>query len=129
MWLSTISVKEVYRDANSSKNWNSIGPGRGEPRGKRTRRRGGGFTRFQEGECREGGERARSGNKSFHLAGGGGEKGAGDRAKAVPAREVLQEAKDLVEAAPKAIKEGCSKDEAEEIKKKLEDVGATVELK
>ena len=41
----------------------------------------------------------------------------------------LKEAKDLVEAAPKAIKEGASKDEAEEIKKKLEDAGATVELK
>ena len=41
----------------------------------------------------------------------------------------LKEAKDLVEAAPKAVKEGASKDEAEEIKKKLEDAGATVELK
>ena len=41
----------------------------------------------------------------------------------------LKEAKDLVEAAPKAIKEGASKDEAEEIKKKLEEAGATVELK
>ncbi len=41
----------------------------------------------------------------------------------------LKEAKDLVEAAPKAIKEAVSKDEAEEIKKKLEEVGATVELK
>ena len=41
----------------------------------------------------------------------------------------LKEAKDLVEAAPKALKEGASKDEAEEIKKKLEDAGATVELK
>lgn len=41
----------------------------------------------------------------------------------------LKEAKDLVEAAPKAIKEGVSKDEAEEAKKKLEDAGATVELK
>jgi large subunit ribosomal protein L7/L12 len=41
----------------------------------------------------------------------------------------LKEAKDLVEAAPKAVKEGVTKDEAEEIKKKLEDVGATVELK
>ena len=40
----------------------------------------------------------------------------------------LKEAKDLVEAAPKAVKEGASKDEAEEIKKKLEDAGAT-ELK
>lgn len=41
----------------------------------------------------------------------------------------LKEAKDLVEAAPKAVKEACSKDEAEAIKKKLEDAGATVELK
>ncbi len=41
----------------------------------------------------------------------------------------LKEAKDLVESAPKAIKEGVSKDEAETLKKKLEDAGATVELK
>ena len=41
----------------------------------------------------------------------------------------LKEAKDLVEAAPKVVKEGASKDEAEEIKKKLEEAGATVELK
>ena len=41
----------------------------------------------------------------------------------------LAEAKALVEAAPKAIKEGVSKDEAEELKKKLEEVGAKVELK
>lgn len=41
----------------------------------------------------------------------------------------LKEAKELVEAAPKAIKEGVSKDEAEEIKKKFEDAGATIELK
>jgi large subunit ribosomal protein L7/L12 len=41
----------------------------------------------------------------------------------------LKEAKDLVEAAPKAIKEGVNKEEAEEAKKKLEDAGATVELK
>ena len=41
----------------------------------------------------------------------------------------LKEAKDLVEAAPKPIKEGASKDEAEEIKKKLEEAGAKVELK
>ncbi len=41
----------------------------------------------------------------------------------------LKEAKDLVEGAPKAVKEGVSKDEAEEIKKKLEEAGATVELK
>ena len=41
----------------------------------------------------------------------------------------LKEAKDLVEAAPKAIKEGVKKEEAEEIKKKLEEAGATVEIK
>ena len=41
----------------------------------------------------------------------------------------LKEAKDLVEAAPSAIKEGINKDEAEGLKKKLEDVGATVEVK
>ena len=41
----------------------------------------------------------------------------------------LKEAKDLVEAAPKAVKEGVSKDEAEKIKKQLEAAGATVELK
>ena len=41
----------------------------------------------------------------------------------------LKEAKDLVEGAPKPVKEGAKKDEAEEIKKKLEEAGATVELK
>ena len=41
----------------------------------------------------------------------------------------LTEAKTLVESAPKAIKEGVSKDEAEKVKKQLEDAGATVELK
>ncbi|MFK8036491.1 MAG: 50S ribosomal protein L7/L12 [Hyphomicrobiales bacterium] len=41
----------------------------------------------------------------------------------------LKEAKDLVEAAPKAVKEGAAKAEAEEIKAKLEAAGATVELK
>jgi large subunit ribosomal protein L7/L12 len=41
----------------------------------------------------------------------------------------LKEAKDLVEGAPKPVKEGVSKDEAEKIKKQLESAGATVELK
>ena len=41
----------------------------------------------------------------------------------------LKEAKDLVESAPKAIKEGIPKDEAEAIKKKFEEVGAKVEIK
>ena len=41
----------------------------------------------------------------------------------------LKEAKDLVEGAPTAIKEGVNKDEAEELKKQLEEAGATVEIK
>ena len=41
----------------------------------------------------------------------------------------LKEAKELVEGIPKPLKEGVGKDEAEEIKKKLEDAGATIELK
>ena len=41
----------------------------------------------------------------------------------------LKEAKDLVDRAPKVVKEGASKDEAEELKKKLEEVGAKVNLK
>ncbi len=41
----------------------------------------------------------------------------------------LKEAKDLVEGAPKPVKEGVAKDEAEKIKKQLEEAGATVELK
>ena len=40
----------------------------------------------------------------------------------------LKESKDLVDGAPKTIKEGLKKEEADELKKKLEDVGATVEL-
>ena len=41
----------------------------------------------------------------------------------------LKEAKEAVEAAPKAIKEGVSKEEAEEVKKQLEEAGASVEIK
>ena len=41
----------------------------------------------------------------------------------------LKEAKDLVESAPKPVKEGVSKDEAETVRKKFEDVGAKVEIK
>ena len=41
----------------------------------------------------------------------------------------LKEAKDLVESAPKSVKEGVNKDEAEDIKKQFEDAGATVEVK
>ncbi len=41
----------------------------------------------------------------------------------------LKETKELVDGAPKALKEGIKKEEAEELKKKLEEVGATVEIK
>ena len=41
----------------------------------------------------------------------------------------LKEAKDLVDAAPKALKEGVAKDEAEALKKSLEEAGAEVEIK
>ena len=41
----------------------------------------------------------------------------------------LKEAKDLVEAAPKAVKEGVTKEQAEDLKKKITDTGATVEIK
>jgi large subunit ribosomal protein L7/L12 len=41
----------------------------------------------------------------------------------------LKEAKDLVEGAPKPLKQGVSKDEAEAVKKKMEEVGATVEIR
>jgi large subunit ribosomal protein L7/L12 len=41
----------------------------------------------------------------------------------------LKEAKDLVEAAPKAVKEGVNKEEAAKVKKQLEDAGATVEIR
>lgn len=61
--------------------------------------------------------------------------GAGDqKIKVIKAvREItglgLKEAKDLVDNAPKALKEGVSKEEAEEVKAKLEEVGANVEVK
>ena len=41
----------------------------------------------------------------------------------------LKEAKDLVESAPKAVKEGTTKEEAEQFKEKLEEVGAIVDVK
>ena len=58
----------------------------------------------------------------------------GEKIKVIKAvREItglgLKEAKGLVDEAPKAVKEGVSKEEAEEIKTKLEEVGATVEVK
>ena len=43
--------------------------------------------------------------------------------------DILKEAKELVDAAPKTLKEGVSKDEAESLKKALEEAGAKVEIK
>ena len=83
------------------------------------------------------------------MAGGGGAAAAEEKTEfdvllaSVPAdkkiasikagREItglgLKEAKDLVDGAPKPLKEGISKDEAEAIKKKLEDAGSTVQVK
>ena len=68
------------------------------------------------------------GKKNVMLVAAGGQKIAVIKA----VREItglgLKEAKDVVDAAPKAVKEGCDPGEAAEIKKKLEEAGATVEL-
>lgn len=73
-------------------------------------------------------EEAGSGKKNVILASAGGQKIAVIKV----VREItglgLKEAKDLVDAAPKAIKEGVDLAEAEELKKKIEESGATVEL-
>ena len=73
-------------------------------------------------------EAAGSGKKNVILASAGGQKIAVIKV----VREItglgLKEAKDLVDAAPKAIKEGVDLAEAEELKKKIEESGATVEL-
>ena len=64
------------------------------------------------------------------LVGDGGNKVQAIKAVRVIKPELgLKEAKELVEAAPKALLEGVGKDEAEEAKKKLEEAGAKVELK
>ncbi len=64
------------------------------------------------------------------LVGDGGNKVAAIKAvRAINSEMGLKDAKEFVEAAPKALLEGVSKDEAEEAKKKLEEAGAKVELK
>ena len=67
------------------------------------------------------------------VAAGGADAGAAKINVIKAVREVtglgLKEAKELVDGAPKAVKTGVSKDEAESIKAKLEEVGAKVELK
>src|SRR2546430_1511428 len=63
------------------------------------------------------------------LAAVGGKKIEGIKEVPAPTGPGLQEAKDLVEGAPKAVKEGVTKDEAEKVKATLEKAGAKVELK
>ena len=63
------------------------------------------------------------------LAGMGDNKVAVIKAVRAITGQGLKEAKDTVESAPATVKEGASKDEAEEIKKQLEEAGASVELK
>ncbi len=76
-----------------------------------------------------GGEAAADAPVNVVLTGAGGNKISVIKA----VREItglgLKEAKALVDEAPKAIKEGVSKEDAEELKKKLEEAGATVEVK
>ncbi|MCV2886396.1 50S ribosomal protein L7/L12 [Aestuariibacter sp. AA17] len=78
-----------------------------------------------------GGEAAAEEKTEFDvvLAGVGGNKVAVIKAVRGATGLGLKEAKELVESAPKAIKEAVSKDEAEELKKQLEEAGAEVEVK
>ena len=64
-----------------------------------------------------------------HPGRGGREEDQRDQRGTRHHRARPKEAKDLVEGAPKAVKEGVNKDEAAKIKKQLEDAGATVEVK
>lgn len=66
---------------------------------------------------------------SVEITSGGGQKIQVIKALREALGFGLKEAKDLVDAAPKIVKENMAKAEAEELKKKLEDVGATIELK
>lgn len=66
---------------------------------------------------------------AVHITSGGGQKIQVIKALRELTNIGLKEAKDLVEAAPKVVKEGVDKATAEEMKKKLEEAGATVEIK
>lgn len=70
-----------------------------------------------------------SGKKTVILAAAGGQKIAVIKVVRELTGLGLKEAKDIVDAAPKPLKEGVDKAQAEEMKKKLEEAGATVELK
>ena len=80
----------------------------------------------------DGGAAAAEEKDSFDVilqAAGGNKIGVIKVVREIVAGLGLKEAKDLVDGAPKPLKEGVSKDEAEEIKKKLTEAGATVEIK
>ncbi|MBI2634666.1 50S ribosomal protein L7/L12 [Candidatus Peregrinibacteria bacterium] len=77
----------------------------------------------------EGAEDAGSGKKTVILAAAGGQKIAVIKVVRELTGLGLKEAKDIVDAAPKPLKEGVEIKDAEEMKKKLEEAGATVELK
>lgn len=80
------------------------------------------------GAAASGEAEAESGKKNVILASAGGQKIAVIKVVRELTGLGLKEAKDLVDAAPKPIKEGVDKAQAEEMKKKLEEAGATVEL-
>src|SRR3989338_9231928 len=76
----------------------------------------------------EGGAKEEKTSFSVELKNAGGQKIQVIKALRELTSLGLKEAKDLVDAAPKAVKEGMSKADAEEMKKKLEEAGATVEI-
>ena len=77
----------------------------------------------------EGGAKEEKTSFTVELKSGGGQKIQVIKALREITSLGLKESKDLVDAAPKVVKEGVSKADAEEIKKKLEEAGATVEIK
>ena len=81
------------------------------------------------GEGEEGGPKEEKTSFTVELKSGGGQKIQVIKALREITSLGLKESKDLVDAAPKVVKEGVSKADAEEIKKKLEEAGATVEIK
>ncbi|QQG45632.1 MAG: 50S ribosomal protein L7/L12 [Candidatus Sungiibacteriota bacterium] len=81
------------------------------------------------GDAEEGEKKEEKTSFAVELTGAGGQKIQVIKALREVTTLGLKEAKDLVEAAPKVVKEGVAKEEAEEIKKKLEEAGATVTIK
>lgn len=91
-----------------------------------------GFQAMSQASSSQGGEREESEEKTsfkVELKSGGDQKIQVIKAVKEILGIGLKEAKDFVDAAPKTVKEGVNKEEAEEIKKKLEEAGASVEIK